>query len=64
VADRDRGVTRSTPADPSGWGIVPIVVLVIAVLVIAVLVVVFLVVAILVGRRRVLGPRPRTHDRH
>jgi hypothetical protein len=59
AADRDRGVTRSTPADSSGWGIVLIVVLVIAVLV-----VVFLVVAILIGRRRVLGPRPRTHDRH
>jgi hypothetical protein len=34
------------------------------VLVIAVLVVVFLVVAILIGRRRVLGARPRIHDRH
>jgi hypothetical protein len=28
-----------------------------------VLVVVVLVVLILIGRRRVLGPRPRTHDR-
>ena len=27
-------------------------------------IVVVLVVAILIGRRRVLGPRPRTHDRH
>jgi hypothetical protein len=58
-ADRERGVTRSPPAQSSGWGIVPIVVLVIGVFV-----VVFLVVAILIGRRRVLGPRPQTHDRH
>jgi hypothetical protein len=59
AADRDRGVTRSTPAQSSGWGIFPIVLLVIGVIV-----VVFVVVAILIGRRRVLGPRSRTHDRH
>jgi hypothetical protein len=58
-ADKERGVTRSAPAQSSGWGIVPIVLLVIGVLV-----VVFLGVAILIGRRRVLGPRPRTHDQH
>jgi cobalamin biosynthesis Mg chelatase CobN len=57
--DRERGVTRSTPAQSSGWGIVPIVLLVIGVIVVVVL-----VVLILIGRRRVLGPRPRTHDRH
>jgi hypothetical protein len=51
-------LTRSTPAQSSGWGIFPIVLLVIGVLVIVVL-----VVLILIGRRRVLGPRPRTHDR-
>ncbi len=57
--DRERGVTRSAPAQSSGWGIVPIVLLVIGVLVVVVL-----VAAILIGRRRVLGPRPQTHDRH
>jgi len=59
AAGRERGVARSAPAQSSGWGIVPIVVLVIGVLVVVVL-----GVAILIGRRRVLGPRPRTHDRH
>ena len=59
AADRDTGLTRSAPAQSSGWGIVPIVVLVIGVIV-----VVFLAVAILIGRRRVLGPRSRTSDRH
>ena len=59
AADKDTGLTRSAPAQSSGWGIVPIVVLVIGVIV-----VVFLAVAILIGRRRVLGPRPRTPDRH
>jgi hypothetical protein len=59
AADRDRGLTRSTPAQSSGWGIFPIILLVIGVIV-----VVFVVVAILIGRRRVLGPRSRTHDRH
>lgn len=58
-ADKERGVTRSAPAQSSGWGIVPIVLLVIGVIVVVVL-----VVLILIGRRRVLGPRPRTHDRH
>jgi subtilase family serine protease len=53
-ADWGRGVTRPAPAQSSGWGIVSIVLLVIGVTV---------VVAILIGRRRVLGPRPRTHDR-
>ena len=57
--DRDRGLTRSTPAPSSGWGIFPIILLAIGVIV-----VVFVVVAILIGRRRVLGPRSRTHDRH
>jgi cobalamin biosynthesis Mg chelatase CobN len=59
TADRDKGLARSAPAQSSGWGIFPIVVLVIGVIV-----VVFLAVAILIGRRRVLGPRPRTPDRH
>ncbi|MGH3685901.1 MAG: hypothetical protein ACRDQY_11950 [Pseudonocardiaceae bacterium] len=59
AADRERGVTRSTPAQSSGWGTFPIVLLIIGVIVVVVL-----VVAILIGRRRVLGPRPRTHDRH
>ena len=57
--DKERGVTRSAPAQSSGWGTLPIVLLVIGVIVVVVL-----VVAILIGRRRVLGPRPRTHDRH
>jgi hypothetical protein len=52
-------VTRSAPAQSSGWGIVPIVLLVIGVLVVG-----FLGVAILIGRWWVLGPRPRTHDQH
>jgi hypothetical protein len=56
---RDKGLTRSAPAQSSGWGVFPIVLLVIGVIV-----VVFLAVAILIGRRRVLGPRPRTPDRH
>jgi hypothetical protein len=59
AADRERGVARPAPAQSSGWGIVPIVLLVIGVIVVVVL-----VVAILIGRRRLLGPRPRTHDRH
>lgn len=59
AADIDQGLARSTPAQSSGWGIVPIVLLVIGVIV-----VVFLTVAILIGRRRVLGPRPQTSDRH
>ena len=59
AADRDKGVARSAPAQSSGWGILPIVLLVIGVIV-----VVFLTVAILIGRRRVLGPRPRTPNRH
>jgi cobalamin biosynthesis Mg chelatase CobN len=58
-ADKERGVTQSAPAQSSGWGIFPIVLLVIGVIVVVVL-----VVLILIGRRRVLGPRPRTHDRH
>jgi hypothetical protein len=58
AADRERGVTRPAPVQSSGWGIVPIVLLVIGVIVVVVL-----GVAILIGRRRVLGSRPRTHDR-
>jgi hypothetical protein len=59
TADRERGAARPAPAQSSGWGIVSIVLLIIGVIVI-----VGVVVAILIGRRRVLGPRPRTHNRH